>query len=85
MSRNQRVNTGRFALAYSTTKGVQLILNTDCADRKQLELLASDRKANGEAFPHEYIVELWADLQWFGEHTGGEKSFPAHLVGVPTA
>lgn len=81
MTRNEKLNTGRYALAYPKDGRLQLVANTDLCDLEKLKLLLSDRKANGDAFEGEQVVELWVSLQWFGEHSMG-TSFPAYLYPV---
>lgn len=82
MSRTCEVSTGRFALAYiKRNSGFQLVINTDNNfTREQAEILLADRISNGENFPNERVVELFARMQWFDEHTSGDKTFPAFLV-----
>lgn len=79
MTRTAQLDTGSYALAYPRDGKLFLIANSDHYSLEKTKLLLSDRVANSEAFPGETIVKLRVNLQWFGNHTGGNESFPAWL------
>jgi hypothetical protein len=80
MTRTADLNTGRHALAFPENGKLRLVMNTDnYLDKAEALMRLSDRIANGEAFPHEVVVELWMRSQWSGEHSGGNESFSSYL------
>ena len=44
-----------------------MVINGDNWEKERLEILLSDRVANGEAFEGEKVCELWVHLQWFSD------------------
>lgn len=58
------LNTGWFTLAYPKGNKWELILNGSRPFKAELDVLLSDRKANGDAFPGEAVCELWTHVRW---------------------
>ena len=68
--RNTRavMNTKYYELAFPESLGlggwrVHAVINSECKSRADAELLLSDRVANGEAFPGEFVRAAIAKVQ----------------------
>jgi hypothetical protein len=83
MTTRLQLDTGLFALAFPRNGKLEIVINSQCNTEKEAQLLLFDRVENEEAFPHEVVVKLGVNLQWFsGNQTTGAESFPAHLSPI---
>lgn len=73
-----KVNTGKFVLAFPKGDILEVVINSHCDSKQELELLLSDRETNKEAFQGERVCELWARIS-FGSITCSYSSVSGYL------